>query len=79
MANHKSAKKRHTQSVARRTANRKVKKAFKSQLKAARAEIAAGGAKPGRWRGEGPRFPRSPTRSARAYCTTVRWRGAFRA
>lgn len=42
MAHHKSAWKRHLQSRKRRAANRDVKGAVKTQLKKARAEIAAG-------------------------------------
>lgn len=42
MANHKSAWKRHLQSEKRRIRNRSQKSALKTQLKKARAEIAAG-------------------------------------
>ena len=46
MANHKSAWKRYLQSEKRRTNNRTVKSALKSQVKKARAEIEAGKASP---------------------------------
>ena len=42
MASHKSAWKRYLQSEKRRTRNRSVKSALKTQLKKARAEINAG-------------------------------------
>jgi small subunit ribosomal protein S20 len=45
MATHKSAWKRYLQSEKRRLRNRSVKSALKSQVKAARTEIQAGGAK----------------------------------
>lgn len=44
MANHKSAIKRHLQSEKRRTRNKDVKSAMRTQVKKARAEITAGGA-----------------------------------
>lgn len=44
MAHSKSAKKRHLQSLKRREQNRHVKATMRSQVKKARAEIAAGGA-----------------------------------
>ena len=46
MAAHKSAWKRYLQSEKRRTRNRSVKSALKTQLKKARAEIGAGTASP---------------------------------
>ena len=42
MAHHKSAEKRHNQSVRRRAQNRIVKSAMRTQLKKARAEIDEG-------------------------------------
>lgn len=45
MANHKSAWKQYLQSEKRHARNRAVKSALRTQLKKARAEIAAGGAK----------------------------------
>ncbi len=44
MASHKSAWKRYLQSEKRRERNRSLKSALKTQLKKARAEIAAGSA-----------------------------------
>ncbi len=46
MATHKSAWKRHLQSVKRRERNRAVKSQLKSHVKDARAEITAGKASP---------------------------------
>ncbi len=46
MATHKSAWKRHLQSEKRRTRNRNVKSALKTQVKKARAEIETGKASP---------------------------------
>jgi small subunit ribosomal protein S20 len=45
MANHKSAIKRHKQSEKRKRRNFDIKRAMRSTLKTARAEIAEGGAK----------------------------------
>ena len=44
MANHKSAKKRHKQSLARNERNRAFRTKMRGAIKAARAEIAAGSA-----------------------------------
>jgi small subunit ribosomal protein S20 len=44
MANHKSAKKRHLQSEKRRINNRGARSTLRTQVKKARAEIAAGNA-----------------------------------
>ncbi len=46
MANHKSAKKRIRQNEKRRAANRAMRTRMRNQLKTARSDIAAGGAKP---------------------------------
>jgi len=46
MANHKSAKKRIRQNNKRRAHNRTLRSRMRTQVKAAREEIAAGGAKP---------------------------------
>ena len=46
MAHHKSAFKRHRQSLKSRAANRQVKKFVKTQLKEARAAIASGAGNP---------------------------------
>lgn len=46
MANHKSAQKRIRQTAKRNERNRALRSAMRTQLKKARAEIAAGGANP---------------------------------